>query len=204
MFGFLSNDKAFFGIFRDLAERIDEAAGLLRTMVSTGDNPEEYAARIKAVEHQCDELTHDLVRKLNSTFITPLDREDIHDLAVKLDDVVDLIDSTADRMVAFRVAWTSSEVHGLTDVLQRQTQVIRKAVAHLGKPDSILDRCVEIHTLENEGDRLFHAGLVRIFEEVKDPIELLKQKEIIEKVEHATDRCEDVANVLEAIMLKNA
>jgi len=204
MFGFLSNDKAFFDIFADMADKINEAAGLLKAMVETAERPEEYAARIKHVEHQCDELTHNLVRKLNSTFITPLDREDIHDLAVKLDDVVDLIDSTADRMVAFRIKGTSVEVHGLTDVLRRQTEVIKLAVTNLGRTDKILDRCIEIHSLENEGDRLFHKGLVRLFSEVKDPIELLKQKEIIEKIEHATDRCEDVANVLEGIMLKNA
>ena len=204
MFGFLSNDKAFFGVFAQLAEKIDEAAKLLRSMVETGNRPEEHASRIKKVEHECDELTHDLVRRLNSTFITPLDREDIYGLAVKLDDVVDVIDSTADRMVAFRVEWTSRQVHGLTDVLQRQTEVLKRAIADLNKRDHILERCVEVHALENEGDRLFHEGLVSIFQEVKDPIELLKQKEIIEKVEHATDRCEDVANVLEAIVVKNA
>ena len=204
MFGFLSNDKAFFGVFAQLAEKIDEAAKLLRSMVETGDRPEEHANRIKRVEHECDELTHELLRRLNSTFITPLDREDIYGLAVKLDDVVDDIDSTADRMVAFRVEWTARQVHGLTDVLQRQTEVLKRAIADLNKRDHILERCVEVHTLENEGDRLFHEGLVSIFQEVKDPIELLKQKEIIEKVEHATDRCEDVANVLEAIVLKNS
>ena len=204
MFGFLSNDKVFFAIFADLAAKIHEAAGLLKTMVETGEHRDEFAARIKKVEHQCDELTHELVRKLNSTFITPFDREDIHDLAVKLDDVVDLIDSTADRLVAFNVSHTVHEVAGMSDVLLRQTDVIRRAVSDLGKSDHILDRCVEIHTLENEGDRLFHEGLVRLFAMEKNPIELLKQKEIIEKVERATDRCEDVANVLEGITLKNA
>ena len=204
MLGFLSNDKAFFGIFAELADKVHEAAGLLKQMVETGDRPEEFASRIKHVEHQCDEMTHELVRKLNSTFITPLDREDIHDLAVKLDDVVDLIDSTADRMVAFRVTRTSRQVLDLTDVLMRQTDVIKQAVANLNRTDHILDRCIEIHSLENEGDRLFHEGLVGLFSEIKDPIELLKQKEIIEKIEHATDRCEDVANVLEGILLKNA
>lgn len=204
MFGMITNDKAFFDIFIELAGGIHEAAGLLNAMVSSGQRREEYAARIKAVEHQCDELTHELVRKLNSTFITPIDREDIHDLAVKLDDVVDLIDSTADRLVAFDVRRALSQVDALSDVLQRQTAVIKLAVANLSKSDRILDRCVEIHTLENEGDRIFHQGLVELFRQEKDPIELLKQKEIIEKVEHATDRCEDVANVLEGIVLKNA
>ena len=204
MFGFLSNDKAFFSIFADLAGKIHEASGLLKSMVETGERPEEYASRIKSVEHECDELTHELVRKLNSSFITPFDREDIHDLAVKLDDVVDEIDSTADRLVAFAVARTWPQIASLADVLHRQTKVIKNAVGNLSKHDHILDRCVEIHMLENEGDRLFHQGLVHLFQQMKDPIELLKQKEIIEKVEHATDRCEDVANVLEAIVLKSA
>jgi predicted phosphate transport protein (TIGR00153 family) len=204
VFGILSNDKVFFDVFANMAAKIDQAADLLRNMVTLGDRQSEYAARIKDVEHDCDELTHEVVRKLNSTFITPLDREDIHDLAMKLDDVVDLIDSTADRMVAFGVEATMTEVQDITEILHRQTQVLCKAVVHLGKPDSIMKHCLEIHTLENEADRLFHKGLVRIFRELKDPIKLLKQKEIIEKVEAATDRCEDVANVLEQIMLKNA
>ncbi|HEY3175126.1 MAG TPA: DUF47 family protein [Candidatus Polarisedimenticolia bacterium] len=204
MFGFRSNDRIFHDIFTELAEKIHEAAGLLKSMVETGERREEYASRIKKVEHQCDELTHKLVRTLNSTFITPFDREDIHDLVVKLDDVVDLIDSTADRLVAFDVARTGREAAALTDVLLRQTEVIKRAIGELGRPDHILDRCVEIHTLENEGDRIFHEGLVNLFKREQNPIELLKQKEIIEKVEHATDRCEDVANVLEAITLKNA
>jgi hypothetical protein len=204
MFGFRSKDKIFHNIFQEVAEKTHEAAGLLKTMLETGDHREEYASRIKDLEHQCDELTHELVRTLNSTFITPFDREDIHDLAVKLDDVVDLIDSTADRLVAFNVSRTGSEAAALTDVLLRQTVVIKRALGQLGKGDSILDRCIEIHTLENEGDQLFHQGLVKLFQREQNPIELLKQKEIIEKVERATDRCEDVANVLEAITLKNA
>ena len=204
MFGLLSNDRKFHDIFVNMAGKINEAAALLKTMVETGERREEYASRIKSVEHQCDELTHQLVRTLNSTFITPFDREDIHDLAVKLDDVVDLIDSTADRLVAFDVSRAGHETAALTDVLLRQTAVIKNALASLGKSDNILDRCVEIHTLENEGDRIFHEGLVNLFRREANPIELLKQKEIIEKVEHATDRCEDVANVLEAITLKNA
>ena len=204
MFGFRSNDRIFHNIFLELADKIHEAAGLLKSMVETGERREEYASRIKRVEHQCDELTHKLVRTLNSTFITPFDREDIHDLVVKLDDVVDLIDSTADRLVAFDVARTGRQAAALTDVLERQTAVIKRAIGELGQADRILDRCVEIHTLENEGDRIFHEGLVQLFQREQNPIELLKQKEIIEKVEHATDRCEDVANVLEAITLKNA
>lgn len=204
MFGFLSNDKAFFSVFSAMAEKVHESARLLKAMVETGQSPHEYAGRIKAVEHECDRLTHDLVRKLNSTFITPLDREDIHDLMVKLDDVVDLVDSTADRMVAFSVKTTASQIHALTDVLLRQTAVLKEAVPHLPKGNRLLDRCAEIHQLENEADRLFHEGLVRLFTEVREPIELLKQKEILERMERATDKCEDVANVLEAIVLKNA
>jgi len=204
VFGKLSNDKAFFGIFGDLAAKIDQAADLLKAMVASGERQAEYASRIKRVEHECDELTHELVRMLNSTFITPLDREDIYNLAVKLDDVVDLIDSTAHRMIAFEVMVPGSHVQALTDVLQRQTKVLGEAVKQLGKRDSIMARCLEIHTLENEADRVFQEGLHRLFRETKDPIELLKQKEILEKIEAATDRCEDVANVLEQVMLKNA
>ena len=205
MLSIKKSQRLFFETFDGMARCAVEAAGILEAMFRNGTGAfPEHASRIKDVEHRCDDLVHGAVRELNRVFITPFDREDIHDLAVKLDDVVDLIDSTADRLVAFNVSQTGPEVAGMTDILLRQTEVIKRAVSDLGKSDHILDRCVEIHTLENEGDRLFHDGLVKLFATEKDPIELLKQKEIIEKMERATDRCEDVANVLEGITLKNA
>jgi len=202
MFG--SNDKKFFEAFNTLAEKIVLGAGLLHEMMEKWDRPEETAHRIKALEHECDEITHDLMRRLNRTFITPFDREDIHDLASKLDDVMDFIDNTANRMVVYRFQAPPPEMAAISDVLMRQSAVLREAVANVKQADHILAKCIEIHSLENEGDRIFHSGIARLFSSVTDPIEVIKQKDLLETVEKATDKCEDAANVLESIMLKNA
>ncbi len=202
MFG--SRDREFYDTFTALAGKIHDAATLLLDMMRRYERPEESAHRIKSLEHECDQLTHDLVRKLNGTFITPLDREDIHDLATKMDDVIDFIDNTANRMISYGLAAPPPEMAPLADVLQRQTAVLKDAVSNMKKTDHILEKCVEIHKLENEGDRVFHEGIARIFTGCGDAIEIIKHKDLLEALETATDKCEDAANVLEAIMLKNA
>ena len=202
MFG--SNDKEFFDTFTAMAVRIHEAAGVLLEMMRDFERPKESAHRIESLEHECDKLTHELVRKLNRTFITPFDREDIHDLVTKLDDVIDFIDNTANRMISYELAAPPPEMAPLADVLVRQTAVLKDAVANLRKPDHIMEKCIQIHTLESEGDRVFHAGIARIFTGSADAIEIIKHKDLLEALETATDKCEDAANVIEAIMLKNA
>ena len=200
-----SKDKEYFDTFASMAGKIHDAARLLLEMVQHYERPQESALRIKALEHECDEMTHNLVRRLNRTFITPFDREDIHDLATKLDDVIDFIDTTANRMASYNLVSPPQEMVRMADVLVRQTLVLKEAISNLRKSDHILEKCIEIHTLENEGDRIFHEGLARLFNAPgHDAILLIKEKDILETVETATDMCEDVANVLEAIMLKNA
>jgi uncharacterized protein len=203
MFG--NKDKEYFETFASLASKIHDAAKLLFDMMQHYDRPQESARRIKDLEHECDEITHGLVRRLNQTFITPFDREDIYDLATKLDDVIDNIDTTADRMSAYKLTTPPPEMIRMADVLVRQTLVLKEAVSNLRKSDHILEKCIEIHSLENEGDRVFHEGLARLFSSKDiDAIALIKEKDVLETVETATDMCEDVANVLEGIMLKNA
>ncbi len=202
MFG--SNDKEFFDTFASLAEKIHAASGLLLEMAQRYERPQESARRIKALEHECDQLVHDLVRKLNRTFITPFDREDIHDLATKLDDVMDFIDTTANRMISYKLASVSPVIAALADVLNRQAAVLKDAVQNMRKSDHILDKCIEIHSLENEGDRVFHEGIARMFDGSPDAIDIIKEKDVLETLETATDKCEDAANVLEGIVLKNA
>jgi len=199
-----SNDKEFFDTFGALAEKIHSASGLLLEMMRKYDRPQESAHRIKALEHECDQLVHDLVRKLNKTFITPFDREDIHDLATKMDDVMDFIDTTANRMISYNILVPPPELSALADVLHRQTAVLKEAVASMRKSDHIIEKCVEIHSLENEGDRVFHDGIARMFLSPTNAIEIIKEKDVLETLETATDKCEDAANVLEGIMLKNA
>lgn len=202
MFG--SNDKVFFDTFRHLSEKIHTAAGLLLEMMKRWERPEETALRIKHLEHECDELVHVLVRKLNKTFITPFDREDIYNLATKLDDVMDFIDNTSNRMISYNIKSPPPEMAPLADVLHRQTAVLKDAVTNLGNPDHIIQKCVEIHTLENEGDRVFHEGIARIFNGGAQAIDIIKHKDLLEALETATDKCEDAANVIETITVKNA
>lgn len=181
-----------------------EAAEILGNMVR---HPKEdlspLAAKIKDLEHKGDELTHSVIDELNKTFITPIDREDIHDLCAALDDVLDLIDNTATRIVLFRITETIRAVPEMCDVLLSQAKTMGAAVSDLQNNDHVVEHCIEINSLENDADKLFQTAIAALFEEVKDPIEVIKRKEIIETLEAATDKAEDVANVLESIIVKN-
>lgn len=197
-------DEKFFKIFGQMTVHILEAAELLGNMVR---NPTAdlapLASKIKDLEHKGDELTHRVIDELNKTFITPIDREDIHDLSAALDDVLDLIDSTAIRIVLFRITEPIRSVPEMCAVLLSQTMEIGAAVSNLQDNDHVVERCIEINRLENDADRLFQSAIAALFEEVKDPIDVIKRKEIIETLEAATDKAEDVANVLESIIVKN-
>jgi hypothetical protein len=197
-------DEKFFKIFGQMTVYILEAAEILGSMVR---NPAAdlvpLASKIKDLEHKGDELTHRVIDELNKTFITPIDREDIHDLSAALDDVLDLIDSTATRIVLFRITDPIRAVPEMCTVLLNQAMEIGAAVSNLQDNDHVVERCIEINRLENDGDRLFQSAIASLFEDVKDPIDVIKRKEIIETLEAATDKAEDVANVLESIIVKN-
>jgi uncharacterized protein len=198
-------DEKFFKIFGQMTVYILEAAEILGNMVR---HPESdlvsLASKIKDLEHKGDELTHRVIDELNKTFITPIDREDIHDLCAALDDVLDLIDSTATRIVLFRITEPIRSVPEMCAVLLSQAMTIGAAVSNLQDNDHVIERCIEINSLENDADRLFQSAIAALFEEVKDPIDVIKRKEIIETLEAATDKAEDVANVLESIIVKNS
>jgi uncharacterized protein len=197
-------DEKFFKIFKQMTVYILEAAEILQTMV---DNPKDdlapLAAKIKDLEHKGDELTHSVIDELNKTFITPIDREDIHDLSAALDDVLDLIDTTATRIVLFRITEPITAVPEMCAVLLNQAKTLGEAISDLQGNAHVIERCIEINSLENDADRLFQVAIAALFEEVKDPIDVIKRKEIIETLEVATDKAEDVANVLESIIVKN-
>ncbi len=200
-----TKDEKFFKIFDQMSLHIVTAAQILAEMVADpGGDLQSLAACIKDLEHKGDELTHRVIDELNKTFITPIDREDIHDLSTALDDVLDLIDSTAARIVLFKITDSISEAPELATVLLSQVKEISAAVSRLQDNDHVVERCIEINRLENDGDRLFQAAIGRLFDDVKDPIDVIKRKEIIETLETATDKAEDVANVLETIIVKNA
>lgn len=199
----LPRDQSFFAKFVELAETVNAAALALVQMLRDYSSPERQAARIKELEHQGDTLTHNLITKLNQTFVTPFDREDIHTLSSRIDDVLDLVDAASSRLVLYRVRAVRPGVLELAEILQQSAARILDAVRVLETRDHILDFCIEINRLENEADRLSRGLIAELFDTEKDPVEILKWKEIIEVLETGTDKAEDVANVIESITLKS-
>ena len=204
MFKLIPKEEKFFDMFISMAQNAHESSKLLTLMMEQPDKIRDTAETIKALEHKGDRMTHDLIVKLNKTFIVPIDREDIYGLSSKLDDVTDLIESIARRLVLFKVTEVSEAALELARILQRSTAAIVVAVSELQNGMKVMDPCIEINRLEDEADHIYHLALAKLFESEKDPIALIKWKELYEKLEASLDRCEDVANVIEGIIVKNA
>ena len=200
----LSNEKTFFLIFTEQAENIHEGAKALTAMLEDYTEAPAKAGKLKELEHKGDTITHNLMTRLNQTFITPFDREDIHELATTMDDVLDLIEAIAKRLVLYGVERIRPGVLDQSKILVQATAQVVAAVRVLEKQNHILDHCIEINRLENEGDQLYHTQIAQLFHEEKDPVQIIKWKEIIEGLEIAIDKCEDVANVIEGVVLKSA
>ncbi|TAN23042.1 MAG: DUF47 domain-containing protein [Acidobacteria bacterium] len=201
---FLPREAKFFTMFEQMGAMLIEGADLLNKALADIAEAPLRAGEIKALEHKADTLTHQIITKLNQTFITPFDREDIHTLSSRLDDVLDLIDATTMRIVIYKIAVLPPGAQELGKVLAAQVREIAAALALLQRPDGILKHCIEINRLEDEADRISRAGIGMLFEKASNPISLIKQKELYEVLELATDKCEDVANVIETIVLKAA
>jgi predicted phosphate transport protein (TIGR00153 family) len=204
MFGLLPREEAFFDLFKQAAHNMIGGSRLLKDMMEDFRDPVQKAKRIKEVEHVGDGLTHDIVRRLNQTFITPIDREDIHDLASALDDILDVVEDIADRFVLYKVAHPTEQAVALANILYQSAVEVGATVDLLGKPHSDVNECsVRVNSLENEADRVSRDAISQLFEKEMDPIAVIKWKEIYENFEAGTDRCEDVANILERIALKH-
>lgn len=204
MFKLFPREGLFFELIQQATENGRLAAQKLVDMMQNYQNPSEQAQAIKDLEHQGDTLTHKLLRHVDQTFVTPIDREDIHALASAIDDVVDLVEAVADRMVVFKIERPTEEAQNLARLIYRSTEEIAKSAAALrGRVNgTIYTHCVEINRLENEADRVHRDAIAKLFETERDPIKVIKWKEIYEFLEEATDCCEDVADVLESIALK--
>jgi len=201
---FPRNDR-FFDLFSLSASNIRLAAEHFLHMVKDYTDVEEKANRLKEVESEGDRITHEIIELLNSSFITPIDREDIYALAGKLDDVLDEIEGVGSRMHLFAVDKPTAECVELVQIVVRQTAVIEKAVRNLKKLSGMRDDLVEIHSLENQADQISRRMVAKLFHNGNsDVVNLIKWKEIYARLEHATDRCEDVANIIEDIVVKNA
>ena len=204
MFNLIPREIAFFEMFRKAAHNMIEGSRLLKDMMEDFRNPVEQARRIKDIEHIGDGITHDIAVKLNQTFITPLDREDIHGLASVLDDILDLVEAVADRFVVFKVAKPTETAIKLANILYQSAVAVGAGIDQLGKPHAQLkEYCIRVNSFENEADRITRDAISGLFEDEKDPITVIKWKEIYENFEEGTDRCEDVANILERIALKH-
>lgn len=200
----LPREEGFYEMFVELAKNVSLAAKAMVAMLEDFSNPAADAEKIKDLEHANDTITHNLIKKLNQTFITPFDREDIHELASKIDDVLDLTDAAASRLVTYRIERIRPGVVELARAVKEATDELVAAVKALEKRDKVLEHCIEINRLENEADLVSRRAIARLFEQEKDPISLIKMKELYEVLETATDKAEDAANVLEAVVLKSA
>jgi uncharacterized protein len=201
---FMPHDGDFFVLFQKQAENIVEGAHAFVRMLEHYTGVPEQVQIIKAIEHNGDEITHQIFRKLNQTFITPFDREDIHELCSTMDDVIDLIDAASSRFVLYRVTEVRHGTIELTKVLAAATSELKEAIHAMESPEKALHRVIEINRLENESDRICRILIAQLFEEEKDPVQIIKWKEIFEVIETAVDKCEDVSNVIESVILKNA
>lgn len=205
MFGLIPKDEQFFAMFQEMTKNIVVGAQLLKKMLDNFSNGEEIQQEIKNIEHKGDQLTHAIIKKLNVSFITPFDREDIHELASALDDILDLIDASAQHILMYKIVTITPDAKELCFIILKACENVDKAVSLLGKKyEHIAEYCVEINSLENEADHVRQQAITELFDKEKDPIKLIKWKEIYETLEHVTDKCEDAANILESVVLKDA
>lgn len=202
-FRLIPREEKFYDDFKLMADQLRHGARLLEAMFAVDPPLAEKAAEIKEVEHQCDFLTHEIIQRLNKTFVTPIDREDIHELAKTLDDVMDAIDNAASLIPLYRIDFIRPGARELTQVIIKQTDSIREAVEALEQKKGVLAHAIEINRLENEADRIHKQAIGQLFDEEKDPIAVIKWKEIYDILEEATDACEDVANLLENVVVKH-
>ena len=203
-FRLIPREERFFDDFVAMAEQIRLGATMLEEMLAPDKPIWDKADQIKEVEHKCDFLTHEIIQRLHRTFVTPLDREDIHDLARSLDDVMDAIDDSAGVVRLYSIDRVRPDARELARIIKASTDEMVKALKALERKRGVAEPAVEINRLENEADRVHQAAVRRLFEEERDPITIMKWKEILDFLEVATDRCEDVANAVEGIVVKHA
>jgi uncharacterized protein len=202
-FRLLPREEKFYTDFQALGDELKRGARLLEEMLTPERPTWDKADEIKEVEHKCDNLTHEIIQRLNRTFVTPLDREDIFALARSLDDVMDAIDAAATMVRLYRLDTVRFGARELAHIITACTDSVRLALGALETNKGLATHAIEINRLENEADRMHQRAVSQLFDDERDPIIVIKWKETLDFLEEATDRCEDVANVLEGVMVKN-
>jgi uncharacterized protein len=207
MVRFFPREEKFFDYFNEASEKILAGIKLFKEMMHDLSAAADKTKKIKEVEHEADRITHETISKLHQTFITPIDREFIHSLITRMDDILDLIYAASERVLLYKITTSTSHALSLIDTLERAIIEVARGVeglSDLKNSKLILNTCIEIHSLENEGDMIFRIALSDLFNSNFDPTEIIKWKDIYETFEDAIDKCEDVANILEGIVLENA
>ncbi len=202
-FSLIPKEEQFFKDFAVLAAHVREGAEALRVMLATNQITPEAVTAIKDLEHTCDKYTKGIIDRLNRTFVTPLDREDIHTLAISLDDVMDAVDSAAAIIKLYRISAIRPGALRLTEIIEDSAKLLHEAFTIMEKKDGVRELCARVNQLEHEADRVHQDAIVSLFDEEKDPIAVIKWKEILDVLEAATDRCEDVADALEGVVVKH-
>jgi len=204
-FSLLPREDEYFALFSQMAEKIEEAASILVQMIeSDADDMSGFSRQIKDAEHGCDEIMHAITTKLNKSFITPFDREDIYSLSISLDDVCDYIDASARSIMMYDIHKTSDYSKHLARVIYSESLEIKAAIAILHKPNGMNQHFIEIHRLENEADDIYFKAMADLFRNSSNPLNVIKWKELYDTLENATDKCEQVANIIESIVLKHS
>lgn len=206
---FLPKDTKFSPLFQQMSANLIEMAKILREAVNTEDLEKRVSLfeKIEDLEHQCDHITHQVHLELGTSFITPFDREDIHTLVSKLDDIADFIHDSANRMHLYKVEKMTEPIQEMAELIIQATVEVANAVQEMRMRKSVrkvTESCVRINSIENKADYIFDKAVGQLFEYETNAIELIKYKEVLSAMEAATDSCEDVANVLESVLVKNA
>jgi predicted phosphate transport protein (TIGR00153 family) len=208
MLGPKSDGDVFFRAFSEHSQRSVEAATLLLEMMEHIDRKEKLALEVGEKENAGDQITHDTVKHLHETWITPLDRFDIHGLITKLDDVLDLVEAASERLVLFDIKTVKPAAVEISRVLLKACESIHRAMTFFpklaAKGKELLEICVEINRLENAADNIYRKALAELYQNGHDPIDVMKWRDIFDQIEEATDRCEDVANIVEGVVLEYA
>jgi predicted phosphate transport protein (TIGR00153 family) len=204
MVRFIPRETKFFELFADLSKSLTDGAKLLRAILEDPSDLKRRVEQVQAIEHEGDQATYAIITKLNQTFITPFDREDIHRLASSLDDVLDFVNAAAVRLVMYNITNPPPTAAELASFVVLQSEELAKGVSLLEKNGKVMQHCEEVNRLEDLADHVSRKAIAGLFEQEKDPIQLIKIKELYEVLEYATDKAEDAANVLEAIVLKSA
>jgi len=202
-FSFFPRSETFFDLFNQMADEIRKAAGQLEQMLATDPPDTSKVDLIKDAEHRCDALTHDAIQRLHRTFVTPFDREDLYALAASLDDVMDAIDHAATLVRLYRIDRIKPGARELARTVSQSADRLHTALEALAAKTPVQPHAVEINRLENEADRAYQDAVQRLFEDESDPIQIIKWKELFDVLEQVTDACEDVANVIEGVVVKH-